>query len=69
MNWIITPDKYLTRDDTKRLRSTCHEGATIAKSRGIQAPVRDFHIKYGIEKVLFTRFLSSGGNFGCGGAL
>ena len=41
MNWIITPDKYLTKDDTKRLRNTCHEKATIAKSRGIQAPVRD----------------------------
>ena len=41
MNWIITPDKYLTKDDTKHLRKTCHEGATIAKSKGIQAPVRD----------------------------
>ena len=41
MNWIITPDKYLTKDDTKCLRKTCHEGATIAKSKGIQAPVRD----------------------------
>ena len=41
MNWIITPDKYLTKDDTKRLLKTCHEGATLAKSRGIQAPVRD----------------------------
>ena len=41
MNWIITPDKYLTKDDTKRLRKTCHERATIAKSKGIQAPVRD----------------------------
>ena len=41
MNWIITPDKYLTEDDTKQLRKTCHEGATMAKSKGIQAPVRD----------------------------
>ena len=41
MNWIITPDKYLTKDDTKRLRKTCNERATIAKLRGIQAPVRD----------------------------
>ena len=41
MNWIITPDKYLTKDDTKRLRKTCREAMTIAKSRGIQAPVRD----------------------------
>ena len=41
MNWIITPDKYLTKDDTKRLRKTCYEKATLAKSKGIQAPVRD----------------------------
>ena len=41
MNWIITPDKYLTKDDTKRLRNTCHEAAIIAKSKGTQAPVRD----------------------------
>ena len=41
MNWIITPDKYLTQEETKRLRKTCHEAAIIAKSRGIQAPVRD----------------------------
>ena len=41
MNWIITPDKYLTPEETKRLRNTCHERATIAKSKGIQAPVRD----------------------------
>ena len=41
MNWIITPDKYLTKDDTKRLRKTCQERATIAKSKGIQGPVRD----------------------------
>ena len=41
MNWIITPDKYLTKEETKQLRKTCHEGATIAKSKCIQAPVRD----------------------------
>ena len=41
MNWIITPDKYLTKEDTKSLRKTCHEAMTRAKSRGIQAPVRD----------------------------
>ena len=41
MNWIITPDKYLTKDDTKCLRKTCHERSAIAKSKGIQAPVRD----------------------------
>ncbi len=41
MNWIITPDKYLTPEETKQLRKICHEAATIAKSKGIQALVRD----------------------------
>ena len=41
MTWIITPDKYLTKEETKQLRKTCHEAMTIAKSKGIQAPVRD----------------------------
>jgi len=41
MNWIITPDKYLTQEETKQLRKTPQEAATIAKSKGIQAPVRD----------------------------
>ena len=41
MNWILTPDKFLTKDETKQLRKTCDEAATIAKSKGVQAPVRD----------------------------
>ncbi|TFB12392.1 phage integrase family protein [Candidatus Marinimicrobia bacterium MT.SAG.3] len=41
MNWILTPDKFLTPEETKQLRKTCSEAATIAKSRGVQAPVRD----------------------------
>ena len=41
MNWILTPDKFLTKDETKLLRKTCYERATLAKSKGIQAPVRD----------------------------
>ena len=69
MNWIITPDKYLTKEETKRLRNTCHEAATIAKSRGVQAPPRDFHIKVGIEKVLSYWVISSGGKIGCGAPL
>ena len=52
MNWIITPDKYLTPEEAKQLRKTCHERATIAKSRGIQAPVRDALI---IELALGSR--------------
>ena len=41
MNWIISPDKYLTLEETKRLRKTCQEAALIARSKGVQAPVRD----------------------------
>ena len=39
--WIITPDKYLTPDETKQLRKVCNEHVLLAKSKGIQAPVRD----------------------------
>jgi len=39
-NWIISPDKYLTPDETRRLRKVCEEAALAAKARGIQAPVR-----------------------------
>ena len=41
MNWILTPDKFLSSEETKLLRKTCYEGATLAKSKGVQAPVRD----------------------------
>ncbi len=40
-NWIISPEKYLTPDETKQLRKTCQNAALLAKSKGIQAPVRD----------------------------
>jgi len=49
--WTITPDKYLTADEVKRLRKTSHEYAFIAKSKGNQAPVRDHTI---IELALGT---------------
>ena len=39
--WTITPDKYLTADEVKRLRKTCQEAALIAKSKGNQTPFRD----------------------------
>ena len=41
MNWILTPDKFLTEEEIQKLRKTCREAATVAKSRGVQAPVRD----------------------------
>ncbi|MFC1480718.1 leucine-rich repeat domain-containing protein [Candidatus Neomarinimicrobiota bacterium] len=39
--WLISQDKYLTPDETKQLRKTCRDAALLAKSRGVQAPVRD----------------------------
>ncbi len=39
--WLISPEKYLTPDETKSLRKTCQNAALLAKSRGVQAPVRD----------------------------
>ena len=41
MNWILTPDKFLTEEEVQKLRKTCREAATAAKSKGVQAPVRD----------------------------
>ncbi|MFC1481888.1 tyrosine-type recombinase/integrase [Candidatus Neomarinimicrobiota bacterium] len=40
-NWIISPEKYLTPDETKQLRKTCQNAALVAKAKGVQAPVRD----------------------------
>ncbi len=40
-NWIISPDKYLTPEETRFLRRICEEAALAARARGIQAPVRD----------------------------
>jgi site-specific recombinase XerD len=40
-NWIISPDKYLTPEETRLLRRICEESALAARARGIQAPVRD----------------------------
>ena len=40
-NWLISAEKYLTPEDTKHLRKTCQDAALLARSRGVQAPVRD----------------------------
>ncbi len=49
--WIISPDKYLSAEETRRLRKTCQEAALAAKAKGVQAPVRDHLI---IELALST---------------
>jgi len=39
--WIITPDKYLSELEIKKLITTLNNASTLAKSKGIIAPVRD----------------------------
>jgi site-specific recombinase XerD len=39
--WIVTPDKYLTEDETKKLRKVCEEASIIAKSKGNQIAIRN----------------------------
>ncbi len=41
MNWVISPDKFLSIDEVKNLRKTCQDAALLARSKGVQAPVRD----------------------------
>lgn len=40
-NWIITPEKYLTDEETKQLRKTLSDAAILARTRGAQITVRD----------------------------
>ena len=39
--WIVTPDKFLTEEESKRLRRYCEDVAIIAKSKGNQMAVRN----------------------------
>jgi site-specific recombinase XerD len=41
MQWIISPDKFLDQDEVRRLRKTLRDAATLARTRGTQAAVRD----------------------------
>ena len=34
MNWILTPDKFLTEEEVQKLRKACRETADLAKSKG-----------------------------------
>jgi len=34
MNWVLTPDKFLTEDEVQNLRKTCKDAADLAKSKG-----------------------------------
>ena len=39
--WIVTPDKFLTDEESKKLRRMCEEAAIIAKSKGNQMAIRN----------------------------
>ena len=39
--WIITPDKFLSEEEVKRLRKACEESSIIAKSKGNQIAIRN----------------------------
>jgi len=44
MNWIITPEKYLSDEEVKRLIHTCSNAAQLAQAKGNVIAVRDWMI-------------------------
>ena len=44
MNWILTPDKFLTEDEVQKLRKTCKDAADLAKSKGQLNAIRAWMI-------------------------
>jgi len=44
MNWIITPEKYLSENEVKRLVRTCQDAAQLAKTKGNWIAVRDWMV-------------------------
>ena len=44
MNWILTPDKFLTEDEVQNLRKTCKDAADLAKSKGQLNAIRAWMI-------------------------
>ena len=44
MNWILTPDKFLTEDEVQNLRKICKDAADLAKSKGQLNAIRAWMI-------------------------
>ena len=40
-NWILTPDRFLTPTEVKKLSQVCDEDETVARRKGRQEPVRN----------------------------
>ena len=44
MNWVLTPDKFLTEDEVQNLRKTCKDAADLTKSKGQLNAIRAWMI-------------------------
>ena len=44
MNWILTPDKFLTENEVQKLRNSCINASDLARSKGRFKPIRDWMI-------------------------
>jgi len=44
MNWVLTPDKFLTEDEVQNLRKTCIDTADLARSKRQVNPIRGWMI-------------------------
>ena len=44
MNWILTPDKFLTEEEVQKLRKVCKDAADLASSKHQLKPSRDWMI-------------------------
>ena len=44
MNWILTPDKFLTEEEVQKLRKICIDASDLAKSKKQYKPIRDWMI-------------------------
>ena len=58
--WIVTPDKFLTDEESKKLRKSCEEAAIISKSKGNQLAVRNrLIIEVSVLQVLIMKYWGS----------
>ena len=44
MKWILTPEKYLSEEEAKRLKTVCSNAAALAEKRGHWLAIRDHMI-------------------------
>ena len=44
MNWILTPDKFLTEEEVQKLRRICKDSSDLARSKRQFKPIRDWMI-------------------------